>query len=353
MKFVQKAAPVLVVLFLHSSMALADNSIHNQKRIVLYFDINQTIIAGGVVEKRDFEQTIAGIFAKDIVAAWDGAKQQSYWEYLQDQIAEDMPTISRAGSLFKKERKKRLLDFPQKLKTRYPDLYKRYQHERRIMLTTLSEAHGDSVESAIFPSFFKLISWLEESGYSYAINLRSFGKDLPFIVPVIEDNSPLRFKGYGTFVGRTLNIVGRSPDSSEIKSYKTPAEIYNLFTQPPLASYAIEDSAEYWKAYCHQSAGGKLFPIDLQDPNILTMFFDDIVSEVDRGVLYPVKPNGDPENVKRLTELGYIVHANTKEAILDSNYYINKVKERLLASVTSSKPYKKIQRTVRRRRALH
>jgi hypothetical protein len=83
-------------------MALTGDSIQQQKRIVLYFDINQTIIAGGVVEKRDFEQTIAGIFAKDIVASWDGVKQQSYWEYLQDQIAQDMPIISRAGSVFKK-----------------------------------------------------------------------------------------------------------------------------------------------------------------------------------------------------------------------------------------------------------
>jgi hypothetical protein len=297
-----KVSMFLSLILLVSRITLASQeSKCKRPYLILHFDINKTIIAMDAVQGKDQGTTINGILAEFTFAKWDGEQTQSYYAYVTDQIAQENPQLSKISENFKKLRSERLKEFPDYIAKKQPVLLEPYTKDKTAMTTLLS-----SGKMVIFPSFYKAIKWLNDTfPQKYMIHLRTFGRDLPDVVPTLEKHTQLRFT-YG------------SPTGSAQDRWQYIASLNT--------HCAIQDDYAHWKAAGFQSAGGKPFPIDSRNPHVLSIFFDDNADDREKPIIMPVGPNGQLEDVAALLKKGNIVAVNPKEAILDENYFINKIK---------------------------
>jgi hypothetical protein len=295
-------------------------------RLILYFDVNKTIIASDAVQGKGTEETLNALLAESMEAAWDGVKKQSYYAYLTDQILRENPSFSRTSQPLKDERSTRLKQFPAYLATHHPDLFARYTADKYKMVRVVQHS-----KQGLFPSFLALIAWLEkEYAGNYRIHLRTFGQDLPDVIHLIEAYSPVRFSARAGFQGATLHIYAHKRSNDTI-AVGTPVDtlrgIYDLLSQASLHNYAIQDDFNYWKAHNYSARGAKLFLIDPQDTRVIALFFDDNAADNDRVIINPVSLEGTPLERDLLIRTGKIIPVDTKEALLDQHYFIQKVQK--------------------------
>lgn len=288
----------------------SSDALCSSKELKLHFDINNTIVAIDTAWGKDLNTTIDDIMAKSTFAQWDTKKNQSYYDYVADQIERENVGLSRTGSMFSDKVFGRIKDFSQYLQ-QYPELLKKYDQEKTKMFEILS-----GTGPIIFPSFYKIIRWLD-SQYPgrYTIYLRTFGKDLPQVVSAIEKNTSLKFIAQGTFHDTTLSMT--VPSSS----------LFGFLAGVGSKHYAIHDDYAYWKTHGYQVEGAKPFPIDLQNSHVVSMFFDDFASDPYEPTVHPMGPDGKSESLELLLQRGNVVAVNSKEAILNEDYFINKIKE--------------------------
>ncbi len=265
------------------------------------------------VQGKGLEETVNGILAEFTFEKWDGLGTQSYYSFITEKLAFENPHLSRASEQFKKMRTELLKGFAEYLKA-FPELLTQYQSDKAQMIRLLS-----SQEMVIFPSFFKVINWLN-THYSnrYAIYLRTFGTDLPEVVPAIQAQAELQFAGIGEFKGCDLSLA-------------PIGQTLEFFKNPQLLNYAIRDDYAYWKSKGFQAVGGKLFPVELSDVADIHIFFDDNANDPDKPIICPVSFDGALQDTQDLLNKGIIVAVNPKEAILDEDYFIKKVQTAVLA----------------------
>jgi hypothetical protein len=282
------------------------SDLRQQKQLRLHFDVNKTIIATDAVQDKNLDTTINGIIAEYTRGPWDGKNIQSYYAYITDHIAQENPELSKTDEEFKSKRSECLKAFPEYLK-QCPECLARYEREKTQMLHVLA-----GQKMAIFPSFYKTIEWLDTYyPQKYSIYLRTFGTDLPEVVAAIHKNTPLRFINHET------DLTVKTPRTS----------LLHALANPDGNHWALRDDYEYWKSNGFQAAGGKPFWVNLNDPNSLPMFFDDNADDPDKPIIDPCRPNN--ESTQKLLKTGHIVAVNPKEAILDNDYFINKIKRLL------------------------
>lgn len=278
-------------------------------QLLLHFDINKTIIAMDAVQNKNVEETVNGVLAEFTFAQWDGTREQSYYAYVTDQLALENSEFPRASEEFKRKRSEQLKGFSAFVK-QYPKMFARYEQDKNQMLKILS-----SGEMVIFPSFYKTVAWLNKQyPKNYALYLRTFGKDLPEVVPMIEKNTGIKFAGRGDI--QESNLALTVPNKS----------LFDFLAEPGPKNYAIRDDYAYWKSQGFQSAGGKPFPIDRTNDNVIALFFDDNANDPDKPIIRPFGPDGQLLDTEILLKSGNIVAVNTKEAIVDEDYFINKIK---------------------------
>jgi|SRR3989339_877320 len=298
---------VIFIVVLAQQLILA-NQDNSEKELRLHFDINKTIIAMDTVQGKGLEETINGILAEFTFAKWDGNHEQSYYAYITDRLAEQNPELSRSDEKFKTKRAVLLKDFSLYLK-QYPALLMQYQDDKSCMLKIL----GDG-EMVIFPSFFKVIAWLDiHYPNKYAIYLRTFGQDLPEVVPAIEKITSLRFAGQGEFQEKNLSLLGKEET------------LHDFFNGKNAQHYAIRDDYTYWKSQGFQAIGGKPFPLDIDNSNVISIFFDDNANDPDKPIIYPIGLDNRLEDIAELLKNGNVVAVNPKQAILDEDYFIKRI----------------------------
>ena len=295
-------------LTLFVSQVYYASDLRQQKRLHLHFDVNKTIIATDAVQGKNLDTTINSIIAECTRAPWDGKNIQSYYAYITDQIAQENPNLSKIDEGFKSKRSECLKAFPEYLK-QCPECLAKYEQEKAQMMHVLA-----GQQLAIFPSFYKTIEWLDTFyPQKYAIYLRTFGTDLPEVVAAIHKNTSLRFSNHATNLGA-----------------KTPRpKLLHALADPDGNHWALRDDYDYWKSKNFQATGGKPFFVNRDDPNTLYMFFDDNADDPEKPIINSISPNGKSENAAKLLNTGHIVAVNPKEAILDNDYFINKIKRLL------------------------
>lgn len=278
-------------------------------QLQLHFDINKTIIATDAVQGKGLDETINSILAENMIAYWDGEHEQSYYAYVTNKIAREHPQLSRASEAFKTLRSHALKEFPVFLK-KFPNLLAQYEDDKARMKQLLEQK-----EIVIFPSFYKTIAWLEQHfPGKYVIYLRTFGEDLPEVISIIEQETALKFSGQGKFQGRTLSLATEELD------------LCTFFTNS-MQHYAIQDDYAYWKSKGFQAIGGKPFLINRVNYKIIAVFFDDNANDPDKPIICPIGADNQLEDTQELLKSGNIVAVNPKEAILDEDYFINKIKK--------------------------
>jgi len=282
--------------------------------LILNFDINKTLIASDKVGNKTVEDVINELLAEKYIALWDPTllEEMSFDDY----INKIMIPGPKNDSELRRQRKCYLQHFLDYLRENNSPLYELAFSDYEIALKVLAASQGD-----IFPSFYRLIEKLNEQQISYSIILRSFGLELFDVKQEINSF-------HEGLIGRTAEFQKGKLYLDSGKVIEEGHEIY--CTLRSIGHIAIHDDWNHWNSNglaVHQS---KPFYVDREDFETLSIFFDDNIDEADsiNNIISPIDANtNEAIPIVEVVESGLAVHVDTLEAILNNNYFIDRVEE--------------------------
>jgi hypothetical protein len=277
--------------------------------IMLYVDINKTIIIESTGKGFGYEEGVAALLSTEPEYAytWGNDKKKiTYNKWVDEQL------FPGSNPTLKKKRESEHAQFIKAAKDHNHPMFKKINNEFESLVTALKEQYSRK----IFTSFSNLITYLKKNNYSFSIILRTFGKDLDGTSKELAHDG-LTFI-HGSFQKGNLHL-----NNNVISD---PAKMITAFK--PGQHYAIQDSYDWWKEHNFTEKGGKPFPVDVSDKHILSIFFDDYAADPVKPILHII-PVGTKTNLNELIKMGRVVPVDVRKAILDKNYFINTVKNAL------------------------
>jgi hypothetical protein len=299
---------IILLCFVISFVLEAEQIPH----LILHFDVNKTLIASDKTENKSVEDVINELLSKKHSAYWDETQREPLtFEAYVNRIL--LPGDEHNIQL-KFERLAYLIHFIDYLRERQHPLYSTVVEEFNLVLETMKKGQGN-----VFPSFYHLISELNQRGLSYTIFLRSFGKEVFEIEHEINSVANQLFTIDGVFQAGILHLNGREALSGA-------AAIYQFFSSKEHG--VIRDDWSYWVKGKMEASYGKPFYIDQEDKTILTLFFDDNVkrNSNEKNIVAPLdSKTGEFLSITQLIQSKQIIPVNTLEAILNERYFIEHV----------------------------
>lgn len=284
--------------------------------LLLYFDINKTLIASDKVGNKLPEDVLNELLAEKYAAVWDTSLKtpMTYEKYVHEVL---LPGPNDDQNL-KKERKKYTHNFLSFLKGTNHPLYPLVLKDYETAMKTLTMSG-----SIIFPSFYRLLSTLEDKQIAYTIILRSYGVEIFEVGEEINHHYSPIFTQKAEF--REGKLVFQ--DGS---IYVNPSEIYSYLRNT--THIAIHDDWYFWNSHAQAIEYGKPFIIDNADSKTLSIFFDDNIEETNMvsNIIAPIDATtGEILGIRDLVDRYQAVKVETLEAILDENYFINCIEKAL------------------------
>lgn len=281
--------------------------------LILHLDVNKTLIASDKTENKTIEDVINELLSRKYTDYWDETIQMpmTFDAYIRTVI---LPGEEHDAKL-KEQRLVHLIHFVDFLKENNHPLYAVVFNEIQSVVETLKSGGGN-----IFPSFFLLISELNRLEIPYTLFLRSFGMEVFEIKEEINRFCQL-FNVEGIFQKGVLHLEHRV-------SLSDPQAIYHFFHTKENA--AIRDDWHYWMAGEMHAKYGKVFPIDPDDQNVLSIFFDDNIkkSSSEKNIVAPIDVrSGKILPILSLIDSKQLVSVDTIKAILNKRYFIDYVLE--------------------------
>lgn len=284
--------------------------------LILYFDINKTLIASDKAGNKSVEDVLNELLAEKYKACWDQSLQKAIT--FDEYVHEILVPGSRDNQELRARRKSYLQHFIDYLHIQNHPLYRTVLHDYETAKMVLNTSNG-----VIFPSFYSLLDHLDKNGISYSIILRSFGEEVFEVKTEINTVYKNIFNRMGKFREGKLLL-------DEEASIADSCMIYNQLRR--IEHTAIHDDWNYWNAHGEAAKQGKPFYIDREDNETLSIFLDDNIRENDsiKNIIAPLDTaNGELIPIKELIQSGQAVRVETLKAILNANYYIQQVEEAL------------------------
>lgn len=285
--------------------------------LMLYFDINETLIASDKAGKKSVEDVLNGLLAKKYSARWECSLKEAMT--FDDYIHDILIPGDKDDRELRQKRRDHLHHFVDYLREQehslYPVVKSKYDEAKNILKQS---------NSMVFPSFFLLINYLDQKQISYSIILRTFGDEVLDVKNEIETNQKMKFDAVGKFREGKLHL-----DDDII--LETPSEIYGRLQN--IGHAAIHDDWKYWDDHEMASTHSKPFYIDPVDTETLEIFFDDNIRDdgLFKNIIAPIDvKTGKLIPVKQLIESRQAVRVNTLEAILNDRYFIELIEEALV-----------------------
>lgn len=304
---------ILQIFFLLLAASLFGETIPH---LVLNFDINKTLIASDKVGNKSVDDVINELLAEKYKALWDPSlvEEISFDDYVNNIL---IPGPKHDSEL-RRQRKYYLQHFLDYLRDNESPLYELVHTEYEIALKALETSNG-----IIFPSFYHLIEKLNEQQISYSIILRSYGLELFDVKQEIN--------------GFHEGLIGRTAKFRKGKLYLDNGEIIEggckiYCTLRSIGHIAIHDDWNYWNSHGLAAHQGKPFYVDREDYETLSIFFDDNIHETDsiNNIISPLDAKTEkPIPLEEVVKSGLAVRVDTLEAILNDNYFIERVEEAL------------------------
>lgn len=297
----------------------ARNTIH--PHLLLFVDINGTIIVNDSVKNKDVDSAILQLLAENYSAVWDPTKTTEIMTYRK--FIEKHLLIDSITKKARTEDYQYFIEFLEKIK--HP-LQTEILENFKKMKVILSACD-------VFPSFLKLIHDLQENKTPFTLILRSFGTDAKNVIEFFKEKTNLTFPNQAIFKSGSL--------IDDKHTLKKPSELLKSIQIHQHGSW--QDDYHYWHSHQEMHDFGKPFPIDIDSKDTLSIFFDD--NATDKQILSVQPTSKDvPDQFKlqdKLIKLGRIVPVNTMKAILDENYFKNCVdfalqQQRLAQTMKSS-----------------
>jgi hypothetical protein len=284
-------------------------------RLLLHFDINRTLIATDKVSRKSQEDILNEAIADKVYDRWDDSIDDpiSYSDYVKHHICPDKERNPAVKNKQKELLSKTLTVLEERNHPLYRDVLQVYERSLEVL---------KSQKNTIFSSFFKLLDYLDQKKISYTLILRSFGPDAPEIGEELKRE--LRKEMIHEFLSMKQGILWTNEGQKDLYEYIKQASYH----------FSVRDDWEHW--YKHDEIGqfGKRFPVDLEDTETISLFFDDNArldeKRPDRNAIapYDVK-TGNPLSVERLIEQCRIFPVDTLEALCEEDYYIQLIEKAL------------------------
>jgi len=281
--------------------------------LIVHFDINKTIMAEDPAGGKSLSDVLIGALAETYKDRWDSGVSDpiTYKEYVELHL---FPGQKGDGQL-KKLRKEQIVQFIEYLSANNHPLHQEVQQKFKTLHDKLN---GSS--SIVFTSFYRGLEYLKNHEVMHAIVLRTFGEDLDRIIDEIHTwVSPDFFSWRGEFKDGILTLV--SLRSNEIVRLETTAEIYEFLKTH--GNVAIHDDWKYWNKHGECKEFGKLFPIDAEDYNVISLFADDNAHPQD-GILNPRHPHTNESlDTQTLIDADYVRIVDPLQAIEQDDYFVD------------------------------
>ena len=302
-----------------------ENENNQNPTLVLNFDLNGTLLATDEAGGKSEECMLSSLIAKRTRGNWTNLSDSkenedhyiTYYEYLKS-IEPTGNLSATEKSMLKKQRTQKLCDFVQDYDAQFggqmlPDL--------QAMTASLA-----SQRTMVFNSFFRLLEFLNQSDRPYHIVLRTFGTDLPTVVPALEHELGVAFIR-AEFENDALKIFDSSGDIL-ITDY---VEIERILNETPYL--AVRDDFPPWNAHREDWHYGKKFFIP-SNANTLGLFFDDNIEpgQSNTNIVQPIKviDSGTIEQIDPAALFDtQLFRVDTESAIIDPNYFVHLVQKAL------------------------
>lgn len=287
----------------------------NFPHLILYFDINKTLIASDKASNKSVEDVLNELLAEKYEACWDQSLDEMTFDAYVNKIL--LPGPSDQQEL-RNQRRFYLQHFIDYLREQNHPLYAIALHDYEALSTILNTSN-----SIVFPSFYLLLDDLDRKGISYSIVLRSFGEEIFDVMNEINAHYKMMINQTGKFREGKLLLEGNDVLEDSYAIYHQLRRIEHA---------AIHDDWNYWNAHSMSTKQGKPFYLDREDSNTISIFFDDNIREDDstQNIIAPLNAtSGELISIGEVIESGQAVRVETMEAILNVNYYINCVEEAL------------------------
>ncbi|HSX26360.1 MAG TPA: hypothetical protein VLE89_05065 [Chlamydiales bacterium] len=276
------------------------------RHLILHFDINRTLIACDQVQQKSARDVIINTLADQTEDLWDSQLTHpiSYSHYVKYHLFPN-PTLSKEIKNKQKEEICRFLDVMQEQDhPLYPALQRKFDHA----LSKLNQQEG-----MIFPSFYKLLDYLNERGISYTLVFRTFGADAPEIAAELN----------GHFGEGFLTDIRPAQEKETLYDFLKTTDHH----------VAIRDDWDTWYAHNEESNYGKPFPIDFEDSKRLSLFFDDGArlnkERPERNGIAPYDVHRGVLSLEELIAKNLLFPVDTLKALADENYFIDLIEKAL------------------------
>lgn len=270
---------------------------------VFHFDVNKTILVVDSVQRQSCDDFVNDILAGSYKYLWDEhlTEPVSYKHYVENFL-----------DLSEDEAAERISQFIEFVNDMDHEFKNKVNEDAGLLYDKLTLQ-----KTIVLLSFYKLISFLRQSGIDYTIILRSFGTDLDRVANEVNiELGEAFFDEYAHFDKGKL-CVGEGTLTS-------PQEIYAYFSA--CSNLIVRDDYLWWKSHDKDSCYGKPFYFDFNDDSVVHVFFDDHIEENDGGknIIAPCDATTGERIVhSKLLELGVVQRADPYQAILDDDYYLN------------------------------
>jgi len=281
------------------------------EKLILHFDVNETLIARDSAVGMSSEEMIAARLAHQVLDRWDERVLEpiSYADYVRTVLYPDLDYNAKQRHIGQFLNYLRQVDHP---------LRAEVEAKHQLAMERLDGRF-------VFPSFYKLIRKLDREGADYAVVLRTFGYDLPLVMQEVNGQLDRPFFTLQGRVRKGQVFLAHSPDQESCVD--RIEAVYQLFKES--SHLALQDHYDDWNGSGKLRQHSKVFPIDLEDSSVVSIFFDDnvvLAPGSPTNIVHPVHPTtGEQLEVADLVETGHIVRVDTLQAILDDNYFIDRI----------------------------
>lgn len=292
------------------------------KKLILHLDVNQTIIMTCIGKSLSYIITCSlaeDIQYKDI---WENdLSEMTYYEYITEhklKSYQDTPEF-RAKTI---EEITNFIPFLEKNNHRF---YSEIQKRHDACVQKMENAQGKIVA----PSFYNLITWLEEEKQDYKLLLRTFGADGDAVVKELQQYTKLDF-------------IKAEFDQKEAP-VSDLSQMYDYWLNIP-SHIAIKDNYARWDNHKEHWRYGKHYPYERYSQQNISVFFDDNIKAAkhnpQRGIITPYDVDAK-EFVEPATALaeGNAYCVQPVKVIEDDNYFIAKVQNTLALVENKSKTF--------------
>lgn len=373
---VEKMKSRLCSIFHCGRRTMSSSSSESKRKLVLHFDVNKTIVpvdtATGETVEAALNVFLSGLaWGKDLHGEWQSKEHLSsaplevddvsFYKFVEKRL---LPNVTRDRSAFRfhlmsftdcpqgSNFKPYLNELLRSLKWTLP--YDVKKHEVMTVPGTKSCRYH-----FIIPAFYTLLRHLVEEGREFAVIFRTYGNDVQSVLKSIRSaiNHAMPFcdtlESLAEDIGDDIYSLKRDQSNSKMftmhrkRNERTGVcdndneschvlsdnEMYTWFTEVN-GIVGIKDNVEDWYQNNFDSSKGKPLWVDHNDPNVHHIFFDDNIRPGSHDSILNLrlrdKSSGNEFRVvdkadEYLFKDVNLVPVNFTEAILDENYFVEKM----------------------------